>query len=161
MFISIYTPNRVTPSAVFDLKKKRFISNPLGLGFSGSLSADLAHHECHGYKASVSSLEKLPRNTRGSIEAKQIPVRLALESLQATLATALKPRGRKAGNPALPLRGGLTTDNRHQRPKVITEGLLKSAFDLRAEGHPWRVVATALGVGMAALKTAHQRMASA
>jgi hypothetical protein len=160
MYIVIYSPHILTcsePVAIFDLTKKRFTLNLLGLGVGGNLSTDLAHHVCHGYKASVSNLAKLPRNTRGTIEAKAIPTRLPTESLQAALAAALKPRGRKAGEPAKPLRGGLTAENRHQRPKVVTDGVLQRASVLRAEGHTWKTVAASLGVGFEALKKATQR----
>lgn len=158
MYLIIYTPNRVTPSAVFDLKKKRFIANSLGLGASGCLYADLAHFECHGYKASVSNLDKLPRTTRGFIETKEIPVRLPLDALQATLAEALKPRISKSGNTAKPLRGGLTPTNRFQKLKVITDLMVSRATELRTEGFTWRTVAGSLGVGLSALKTAYRRM---
>lgn len=159
MYISIYNSCHSIPVAIFDLKKKRFISNHLGLGCGGSLSADLAQHGCHGYKSSMIDLNKLPRNTRGAIEASFIPTRIPLEELQVSLLAAMSRGGQQQGDRVKPLRGGLTPENRFQRIKVITDQLVKCATDLRAEGHTWRVIAASLGVGIAALKTAHQRLA--
>lgn len=164
MFISIYSPRHFQPIALFDLKKKRFIANPLGLGVSATLVSDLAHHECHGYKASASNLDKLPRNSRGAIPTKEFPLKLSLEELQTVLTDALKPRPERLtaslikGEPAKALRGGLTPENRYQRAKVITDQMLASAAELRSEGHAWRIVANALGVGMSAIKWAYQKM---
>tara|TARA_B110000971_G_scaffold71124_1_gene72948 strand:+ start:169 stop:696 length:528 start_codon:yes stop_codon:yes gene_type:complete len=164
MFISIYSPRYSKPIALFDLKKKRFITNPLGLGVLGTLAADLSHHECHGYKASVANLDKLPRNSRGAIITKEFPLKLSLEELQTVLADALKlrpkglPAGLAKGESAKALRGGLTPENRYQRPKVITDQMLTSAAELRSEGHTWRIVANSLGVGMSAIKWSYQKM---
>jgi hypothetical protein len=164
MFISIYSPRDSQPIALFDLKKKRFITNHLGLGVIAPLATDLAHHECHGYKASVSNLDKLPRNSRGAILTKEFPLKLSLEELQAVLTDALKPRHERlpatpvAGEPAKALRGGLTPVNRYQRAKLISDQMLISAAELRSEGHTWRIVANALGVGMSAIKWAYQKM---
>jgi hypothetical protein len=164
MFISIYSSRHSQPIALFDLKKKRFITNQLGLGVIAPLATDLAHHECHGYKASVANLDKLPRNSRGAILAKEFPLKLSLEELQTVLPDALKPRPERqvadavTGEPAKALRGGLTPENRYRRPKVITDQMLTSAAELRSEGHTWRIVANALGVGMSAIKWAYQKM---
>lgn len=159
-FIVIYTPQylgNAEPVAVFDLKKMVFKPNLLGLGVGGTLHADIGYHECYGYVSPVADLAKLPRNPRGDIEAKARPVRLTTEELQAALAAALTPRGRKAGEPPRPLRGGLTAGNRHQRPKLISDRMLQRAAELRAEGTPWRIVANAVGVNFEALKTAFRR----
>lgn len=161
MFAIIYSPKLTTPSAAFDLKKKRFISNLLGLGSSGSLYADLAHFECHGYKAAVANLDKLPRNTRGNIEAKAVLTRLSIEALQALLAKALKSRAQKAQGAALPLRGGLTPANRHLRSRIVTDDMVSKATQLRAEGHPWRIIASSFGIGISAIKWAHRQLTTA
>lgn len=163
MFVFIYTANHSQPIALFDLKRKRFIDNRLHLGVRGALAADLAHHGCYGYKSSYASLGKLPRTSRGLIDPKAVPVRLSLEQLQVILPEALKVRPRLEAAPIEPpkaLRGGLTADNRYQRPKVITDPMLVSATELRAEGHTWKIVAAALGVGTSAIKWSHQKMLS-
>ena len=157
MFILIYNSHNSSPVAVFDLKKKRFLSNHLGLGLGGSLSSDLAYHECHGYKASVSNLAQLPRTARGGIEAGSVPLRLPLDSLQAVLTKALTSKGRPPGDLLRPLRGGLTAENRYQKDKIITDTVIASAISLRTDGHTWATTANALGVQVAALKTAHRR----
>lgn len=157
MYISIYNSHHSLPVAVFDLKKRRFISNRLGLGLGGALSADLAYHECHGYKSPLVDLSKLPRNTRGCIDAKWVPKRMDTEKLQSVLPAAVV-KGEK--QTATGLKGGLTPENRFQKAKIITEQHLKRASELRAEGHPWRIVADALDVSISAIKTAHQRMTS-
>ena len=163
MFIFILNANHSQPIATFDLKKKRFIDNRLHIGVLGTLAADLAYHGCYGYKSSYTSLDKLPRTSRGLIDPKAVPVRLSLDQLQVILPEALKPRPRlKAGASEAPkaLRGGLTPENRYQRPKVITDPMLASATELRAEGHTWKIVAVALGVGTSAIKWSHQKMLS-
>jgi hypothetical protein len=161
MFILIFNSKHTTPIAVFDLKKKHFIHNPFVLGALGALVEDLAFHGCHGYKANLVNLDKLPRNRQGFILDKAIPKRLTLEELQAALTEALKPRpGVVRSEPLKGLRGGLTPENRYQRPKIITDQMLISAAELRGEGHTWRVVANALGVGMSAIKWACQKMRS-
>lgn len=161
MFISIFNANHTTPIAVFDLKKKHFIDNPFGLGALGTLVEDLAFHGCHGYKAIVANLDKLPRNRQGVILEKAYPSRLSLEDLQAALTDALTPRPSAVkSEPAKGLRGGLTPENRYQRPKVITDHMLVTATELRDGGFTWKTVANALGVGRSAIKWAYQKMLS-
>lgn len=162
MFISVYTASHSQPVALFDLKRKRFIDNRLRLGVQDTLADDLAYHGCYGYKSAYASLDKLPRSNRGLIDPKAVPERLSLEQLQAIVPEALKPRPRIESAPveAKALRGGLTPENRYQRPKLITDPMLASATALRAEGHTWRIVANALGVGMSAIKWSHQKMLS-
>ena len=161
MFISIFNVNHTTPIAVFDTKKKHFIDNPFGLGALGTLVEDLAFHGCHGYKAIVANLDKLPRNRQGVILQKAIPSRLSLEDLQAALTDALMqgPSVVKS-EPAKGFRGGLTPENRYQRPKVITDQMLVAATELRDDGFTWKTVANALGVGRSAIKWAYQKMLS-
>ena len=157
MFFIVYIPNNPAPVAVFDIKAKRFKANRLGLGLGGNLPIDIAHHEAYGYRASVADLTKLPRNTRGNVEAKAFPVRLDTESLQAAFVAALKPRRRKAGEPARALRGGLTEANRHQRAKLVTDDMLERTSVLRADGLAWKAIAASLGVNFESLKTARKR----
>jgi hypothetical protein len=156
MFIQIYNHARTTPVAVFNTTSKKFTLNPLGLGLGGYLSADLSHHDCYGYKSKLPDLAKLPRNSRGAIEAKFIPTRLSLEALQEALTAALKPRTKRP-HPAC---GLFTAETRYQRPKKVSEAAVLEATKLRAEGFTWKVVADALGVGLESIKTAHKRMTS-
>lgn len=156
MFIQIYNHARTTPVAVFNTTSKGFTFNHLGLGLGGCLSADLSYHDCYGYKSKLPDLAKLPRNSRGAIEAKYAPKRLSLEALQEALTAALKPR-----ISTRPHRGGLTPENRYRHPQVITSEMLGKATQLRTEGFTWQVVAAALGVGIAGLKTASRNRATA
>jgi hypothetical protein len=61
-------------------------------------------------------------------------------------------------NAAKALRGGLTPENRYQRPKIVTDQMLTSAAELRSEGHTWQIVANSLGVGLSAIKWSYQKM---